>query len=59
MAALEATHPTVRKLDGHCAEAGTLIISAHQAIDDILRWTRAGRAALPEVTADALPAAAC
>lgn len=31
--------------------------AAHQAIDDIRRWVRAGRAVLPEVTADILDTA--
>jgi predicted nucleic acid-binding protein len=31
--------------------------AAHQAIDDIRRWARAGRAVLPEVTADILDTA--
>lgn len=31
--------------------------AAHQAIDDIRRWVRAGRALLPEVTADTLDTA--
>lgn len=31
--------------------------AAHQAIDDIRRWVRAGRALLPEVTADILDTA--
>lgn len=31
--------------------------AAHQAIDDIRRWARAGRAVLPKVTADTLDTA--
>ncbi|MGI8537377.1 MAG: PIN domain-containing protein [Mycobacteriales bacterium] len=31
--------------------------AAHQAIDDIRRWARAGRVVLPEVTADVLDTA--
>ncbi len=31
--------------------------AAHQAIDDIRRWVRSGRAVLPEVTADILDTA--
>lgn len=31
--------------------------ASHQAIDDIRRWARAGRAVLPEVTADILDTA--
>ncbi len=31
--------------------------AAHQAIDDVRRWARAGRAVLPEVTADILDTA--
>ena len=31
--------------------------AAHQAIDDIRRWVRAGRAVLPEMTADILDTA--
>ncbi len=31
--------------------------AAHQAIDDIRRWVRAGRAVLPEITADILDTA--
>jgi predicted nucleic acid-binding protein len=31
--------------------------AAHQAVDDIRRWVRAGRAVLPEITADLLDTA--
>ncbi|MGW4649784.1 PIN domain-containing protein [Kitasatospora sp. NPDC004289] len=31
--------------------------AAHDAVDDIRRWVRAGRAVLPEITADTLDAA--
>lgn len=31
--------------------------AAHQAIDDIRRWVRAGRVVLPEITADVLDSA--
>lgn len=41
----------------HVAQRVLGRVAAYQAIDDIRRWVRAGRAVLPEVTADILDTA--